>query len=826
MLPPLVMKKIKKHTKKITTGELKRKLLILFLGSFIIRFFLAFNGTLSLDQNTFIAWGHQIAESGFKTFYNSWSDYLPGYLYILGFLAKIETIIPLPQVLLYKLPAILFDIASGFLVYKILRPQGTRKALFGASLILLNPAVLSNSTLWGQVDSISFFFPLLSIYLLPESPLLSGMALGFGALVKPQAVLAAPIILYLFWKRKEKFSHMAILVTTAALVFFGGFIPFLNHGNIISFALERLNVTISQYPYGSVNAFNFWGLWGFWQAESAGFLSEKNVGLLLFVIASVVAFLKFPKEKKEYWLLFVFYAANFLFFTRMHERHFLPAIMSLAVLTPLFPVLSFFLLIISVMYLFNMYYAYVWITENFREVFSHELITLFILLNIVSFVCIYFYAFFEKLFQNVLTFLMSKTIVKDTLSFVSLFYSQKEKKLPETLSLTTKQTLLSGILLFALITRLVGLGAPDHEYFDEVYHAFTAKVMLHDDPKAWEWWNPNPEGFAYEWTHPPVAKEVMALSMRVLGENSFAYRFPAAMLVVGAVFLLYKVASHLFNEEVGLLSSFVFSLDGLFLVMSRIGMNDMYVVFLILLTLLLFLKNKHFLGGLSLGLAAASKWTTLWFVPVLILAFLLLKKRFKFSLLWFVILPPLVYVATYIPMFVSGHGFDIFWGMQEQMWWYHTRLVATHPYSSRWWTWPLLLRPIWVYTSGETNGFVSNIYGMGNPLVFWGGLVSALISLKYIFIEKRKHLLLVLGAYLGLFMPWALSPRIMFFYHYFPAVPFLSILIGFVLYKNKKAVLPFLALTLVLFIYFYPHWAGLSVPVWLDHSYYWLPGWR
>ncbi len=810
----------------MSNKKLRSKLIILFVGSFIIRILLAFNGTLTLDQNTFIAWGHQIAANGFKTFYNGWSDYLPGYLYVLGFLAKAEAFVPISPILLYKLPAIFFDLASGYLVFKILKPYGIKKALFGAGLILLNPAILSNSTLWGQVDSISFFFPLLSIYLLPLSAVLSGLALGYGALVKPQAALAALVILYIFWKNKTPFKEMITTVLVAAVTFFLGFLPFLNSGNLITFAFDRLNVTISQYQYGSVNAFNFWGLWGFWQKESFGILSEKNVGILLFTVVSVIGFIKFPKKHKELFLLYLFYAANFLFFTRMHERHFLPAIMALSVLVPLYPVLSIVLIMFSITYLLNMYYSYVWITANFQAVFSNEAIAVFILLNIIGFTLVYFHERLQKGFMNMKSIVLSKYFVKELFQYLKTFYQKNDAKLLTNISPKQKQFILSGILIFALVTRLIGLGEPNHEYFDEVYHAFTAKVMLHNDPKAWEWWNPNPEGFAYEWTHPPVAKEVMALSMRLLGENSFAYRFPAAILGVGVVFLIYKIAQNLFNDEVGLLSAAVFSLDGLGLVMSRIGMNDIYVVFFILLTLFLYLKNKHFIGGLALGFAAASKWTTLWFIPVLILAFLLLRKKFKISLLWFVVLPPLVYVGTYIPQFVSGHGFDIFWGMQKQMWWYHTRLVATHPYSSLWWTWPILLRPIWVYTSGEVNGYVSNIYGMGNPLVFWAGLVSAVVSIKYIVTEKRKNLLLTLGAYLGMFTPWALSPRIMFFYHYFPAVPFLCMLIGFVLYKNKHFIIPFFVLTGILFIYFYPHWAGLSIPVWLDHSYYWLPGWK
>jgi hypothetical protein len=42
---------------------------------------------------------------------------------------------------------------------------------------------------------------------------------------------------------------------------------------------------------------------------------------------------------------------------------------------------------------------------------------------------------------------------------------------------------------------------------------------------------------------------------------------------------------------------------------------------------------------------------------------------------------------------------------------------ATHPYSSKWWTWPLLLRPVWYYWKdpGPITGTVVGIWGSGNP---------------------------------------------------------------------------------------------------------------
>ena len=74
---------------------------------------------------------------------------------------------------------------------------------------------------------------------------------------------------------------------------------------------------------------------------------------------------------------------------------------------------------------------------------------------------------------------------------------------------------------FAFITRFFRLDYPKTHIFDEVYHAFTAEQMAKGNPAAWEWWNTPPPGFAYEWTHPPLAKEFMWLAISIFGDNSF-----------------------------------------------------------------------------------------------------------------------------------------------------------------------------------------------------------------------------------------------------------------------------------------------------------------
>ncbi|MDP1710019.1 MAG: glycosyltransferase family 39 protein [bacterium] len=778
-----------------------------------VRLALSFFGTLSLDQGTFISWSMNLAKNGFHGFYNGWSDYLPGYLYVLWFLGKIKLILPgIPEVLLYKLPAILSDLATGYLIYKILKgSKGEKWGIIGAVIYLFNPAIFANSTLWGQVDSLTALFSLLTIYLLPTNYFLSAIYLSIGTLIKPQAVFILPVIVFLMFKNKWSFPKFSFYGLISAVTFVLGFVPFVGDKNIISFIFERLNVSLNQYVYTSVNAFNFWGIFGFWKPDLAPF--QYGGYLIVFILIIYLSFKIWKIKNAQYFLLSFVFIASFIFFTRMHERHLLPLFAPLAIVAVENP---FFLIPywgLSLTYVANLFYSYFWITNDFIQVFPDFVVKFFSALNVGAVIFIFY-----SLAKN-LSWDWSKITpsVKEH-EFVKVKLSKKSAKI-----------ILACILTFAFATRVFELGSPPKEYFDEVYHAFTAKVMLGLDPsKAWEWWNTPPEGFAYEWTHPPLAKLGMVAGMKIFGENSFGWRFPGAVLGTLSVYLIYLIAKHLFKDElVGIISASVYSLDGLPLVMSRIGMNDSYFLFFALASIYLFMTSRNFLSAITFGLSLASKWSAIWVIPILFILWLKREKKFSISIfLSFIILPAGIYLLTYLPMFLTGHDLSTWWGMQKQMWWYHTGLKATHPYTSSWWSWPFMIRPIYLYTSEEIGGWVSRIYSMGNPLVFWFGLSSIIMSFIFSFVERNKKLGFIVFCYLIFFVPWALSPRIMFFYHYLPSVPFLAIATGYVLRRNPKLILGYLFIGLLVFIYFYSHWAGLQVPLWLDRSYYWISSWR
>jgi len=206
-----------------------------------------------------------------------------------------------------------------------------------------------------------------------------------------------------------------------------------------------------------------------------------------------------------------------------------------------------------------------------------------------------------------------------------------------------------------------------------------------------------------------------------------------------------------------------------------------------------------------------------------------------------------MYTLAYIPYFRLGHTLADLIGLQQQMFGYHYDLRATHPYGSRWWQWPLILRPISYYYHDFRIGAanqdplaccVAEIIAIPNPAVWWLGLVSIPAIAWLGFRERNKGYLLLVTAYLFQWLPWASSPRVAFEYHFFPNLAVICLANAVLLQRiwRKAATLEgrfswprlvvggYLALVVYLFVFFYPILAGLHVPwnVWDARMWHWL----
>src|SRR3989344_8851328 len=147
--------------------------LILLLG-FLLRIVVSPFGTHSNDMAFWIHWSKEIERLGFYDFYNKigWTDYLPFYFYVLFILEKIIIAFQITGDFIFKVPSILADIATGFLIYKIAKNLKLKHTLILPSIYLFNPAIFGNSAMWGQVDGVGAFLVVLCLYLFLKQKLI------------------------------------------------------------------------------------------------------------------------------------------------------------------------------------------------------------------------------------------------------------------------------------------------------------------------------------------------------------------------------------------------------------------------------------------------------------------------------------------------------------------------------------------------------------------------------------------------------------------------------------------------------------------------------
>lgn len=389
-------------------------------------------------------------------------------------------------------------------------------------------------------------------------------------------------------------------------------------------------------------------------------------------------------------------------------------------------------------------------------------------------------------------------------------------------------------------------------YFDEIYFARTAYDYVVGLP-------------ASEWTHPPFAKLVQAIPIYFLGMNPFSYRLTGVIFGMLLVLSMYYFAKLLFKKRiyaifVGLLITF----ENFHLVQSRIGTSDSeLILFMVLSSLFMYkylLLNKKdnislkifylSLSGLFFGLSICVKWTGFYLgLGICILFFIKLIKeiindkrissdniKIIFScVLFYILLPCCIYILCYfmfpnLELRTINNMNDLFLQLKD-MYQFHSTLDASHSFSSKWYTWPIMFRPLWYDVNIFENGLKSTIVAIGNPGIWWFGIVAFIyVVIDYIKNKKYYNLFLII-IILCLFLPYAFIGRVMFIYHYYPIVPFLILCITmFIKYINEKVgrnwlMYTYLGIVIILFFMFYPVTTGIPVSNEYIESLKWFSSW-
>lgn len=265
-----------------------------------------------------------------------------------------------------KLPGIFADLGIGYLLFRFtstvipgLTRSPSKLPYVISALYLFNPAVIYLSSVWGQIEPVTNFFLLLSLY--TAAPILSGVSnnsnpsfprwradgprrgksipnihsiysiifFALAALTKQTALWFAPFYLFV-WLKNLPFRQFLIGVLSSVLVFFVSYLPF---GLNPLAALKNYFTTLSGSSSGvSDAAWNFWSLLYPGGAEDSvrlGLFSVRTISILL--LLSLLIFFIY-RLTRHYALstflryLFLWSLAVFFLQTRVHERHLAPAL--------------------------------------------------------------------------------------------------------------------------------------------------------------------------------------------------------------------------------------------------------------------------------------------------------------------------------------------------------------------------------------------------------------------------------------------------------------------------------------------------------------------
>ncbi|PWB52563.1 MAG: hypothetical protein C3F06_08395 [Candidatus Methanoperedenaceae archaeon] len=336
--------------------------------SFLIRIYLSQVEGHVNDIWFFKTWSRGIYYTGFAHFYDGLrSDYPPFYIYFLwaigtfykSFISFSFDINSPFFTFLIKLPAMTADILTAFLIFLIVRRYGRfRLAFLSMISYSFNPAIIYDSAIWGQVDSVYTLFFMLSLMLFfSDKPISSGVCLVLAILTKPQSLVLLPLFALFIIRKQPLFTSVKVAAASCA-AFVVVALPFYSATSI--FDIFRLySSSYIQYPYNSLNAFNIWAFTGMFQPDDTQFLfmTYRMWGYLLFgMIFIYIAYstLKYKDDMSIYISSALLFFAFFMFFTRIHERYLFPVFAPLAVAMTLDRRFSYVYILATITFLFNL----------------------------------------------------------------------------------------------------------------------------------------------------------------------------------------------------------------------------------------------------------------------------------------------------------------------------------------------------------------------------------------------------------------------------------------------------------------------------------------
>lgn len=495
-----------------------------------------------------------------------------------------------------------------------------------------------------------------------------------------------------------------------------------------------------------------------------------------------------------------------------------------------------------------------------------------------------------------------------------------------------------GPLVVALVggvMRFWALDRPHQLVFDETYYVkqgvsllrYGVEMRVPDSLKKPDelFTHGTPDVFGSEGdlvVHPPVGKWVIGVGEWLFGQtSSWGWRFSVALLGTLSILMIGRAARRMFGSTLlGTVAAFLLAFEGHHFVHSRTGLLDIIVMFFALAGFCALLIDRdrsrallaervaaraptgdssrlgwgpwlglrpwRWVAGLSLGLAAGTKWSGLFFLiafGVMTVWWDIGARRAVGVRHWFraaVVKDGLfaavamvgtsvaTYLVSWAGWFRSTAGYDRQWATQHPDWgwswvpaplrslWkyhqevyaFHVGLTSDHPYKTNPWSWLVQGRPTSFFYEGPKRGqdgctveqCSKAITSIGTVSIWWLGTIAVFVLLYYWLVRRDWRAGAVVAGLIGGYLPWFnYQHRTIYSFYEIAFEPWVVLGVVFVLglwlgprtasLRRRQwglaAVGGFCLLTLALFAFFWPIYTAQVIPQpdWSNRM--WFPSW-
>ncbi len=407
---------------------------------------------------------------------------------------------------------------------------------------------------------------------------------------------------------------------------------------------------------------------------------------------------------------------------------------------------------------------------------------------------------------------------------------------------------LTAMVALGLALRAHHLGVPDTLKWDESHYVETARSYLAHE---------------YAWNdHPPLGKLIISLSMKLLGDTPFAWRLPSLFFGVANIGLIAWLTHIVFqSRHAAVIAAAFVAVDGFFIAYSRAALLDGMIVAMGVGALALVLSGRRFwhvlVAGVLAGGAASCKLNGLVFVAVALGVCVATRAMRRFAFVLPISSLAVFYAQCAYGLHLAGRSGSIAAVVAENraMFLHHLSYTVVHPASSRWYTWFLPLRPIFLRHDVDVDGSMRVLLTLGHPLLWWGSSAAVVMAAAGLLRLGPKRLLQevfssrdeassrddvssgspratfwVLAAWAGPVVFWMPSLRDSYVYHYFPAYAFALVLLAGLaarLYERRR-LLALIGIVVVaeVAVFYSPVWGELPIAPEPLNARLFIPAWR